>query len=296
VNCLASTSPSLLVVGCGDLGGAVAARAAARGWRVWGVRRSTAGVPGGVAAIAADVTDPTALAPLAALRPQLVLCALTPGGFSDECYRAVYVDGLRNVLAALDRSELRRVVWVSSTSVYHQDDGTDVDEASVALPRTFSGRRLLEAERLLADAGLPHSIVRFGGIYGPGRDRLLRQLQGGVRSPQRPPRWSNRIHRDDCVGVLDFLLERAADALPLDDLYLGVDAEPAPMAEIERWFAARLGLDYAALREGGGESRGGNRRCLGARLQMLGYRFRYPSYREGLPTLLKPTPGCTRAT
>jgi nucleoside-diphosphate-sugar epimerase len=287
VNSLASTPPSLLVIGCGDLGGAVAARAAARGWRVWGVRRDAAGVPDGVAAIAADVTDAATLAPLAALRPQLVLCALTPGGFSDGGYRAVYVDGLRNLLAALNRAELRRVLWVSSTSVYHQDDGADVDEASAALPTAFSGRRLLEAERLLADAGLPHTIVRFGGIYGPGRDRLLRQLRSGVRSPQRPQRWSNRIHRDDCIGVLDFLLQRAAAGLALDDLYLGVDSAPAPVAEIERWFAARLGLDYTALREGEGEARGGNRRCLSARLQALGYQFRYPSYREGLPTLLE---------
>lgn len=283
---ITTSSPSLLVVGCGDLGGGVAARAAARGWRVWGVRRSEAPLPPGVTPLRADVTRPDTLAALQELRPQLVLAALTPGGFSDERYRAVYVEGLRNLLATLDAGAVQRLIWVSSTSVYHQDDGSDVDENSPARPETFSGQRLLEAEELLGAPGLPATVVRFGGIYGPGRDRLLRQLRGGVRTPATPPRFSNRIHRDDCVGVLDLLLQRAAAGLPLDPLYLGVDREPTPIAEVERWFAGHLGLDYGALQPAATEARGGNRRCLGWGLQQLGYRFLYPSFREGLPTLL----------
>jgi nucleoside-diphosphate-sugar epimerase len=179
------------------------------------------------------------------------------------------------------------VVWVSSTSVYHQDDGAWIDEASPAAPTGFSGRRLLEAETLLAAAGVPHTSVRFGGIYGPGRDRLLRQLRAGQRSPQQPVRYSNRIHRDDAVGILQFLLLQDSLGLPLQELYLGVDSEPAPMAEVERWFAAWLGLDYAQMAPHGEETRGGNRRCSSARLQSLGYRFIYPDFRAGLPTLVK---------
>jgi nucleoside-diphosphate-sugar epimerase len=278
--------PSLLVVGCGDLGGGVAALAIARGWRVWGVRRSGRGMPAGVEPIAADVTDPATLTPLAALRPDLALVALTPGGFSDEAYRRTYVDGLQNLLGALDHSTLRALLWVSSTGVYHQDDGSLVDEHSPTEPAGFSGRRLLAAEQLLRDSGLPHSCIRFGGIYGPGRDRLLRQLRDGRRTRAEPVRYSNRIHRDDCVGILDFLLLRAAAGDELDPVYVGVDTAPTPIHEVERWFADLLGLDYDALVQGDGELRGGNRRCSSARLQALGYRFHYPTYREGLPTLV----------
>lgn len=287
---IVTSEPSLLVVGCGDLGGGVAALAAARGWRVWGLRRGDGPLPAGVEPLHADVTEPASLAPVGRIRPRLVLAALTPASFSDDGYRAVYVEGLRNLLAALDGTALQRLVWVSSTSVYHQDDGGDVDERSPACPGTFSGRRLLEAEQLLAASGVAHTCVRFGGIYGPGRDRLLRQLREGRRSPVQPARFSNRIHRDDCVGVLDWLLQRAARDLALDDLYLGVDIEPAPIADVERWFAGRLGLDYAALREGASEARGGNRRCRSWRLQQQGYHFLYPTYRQGLPTLLAQPP------
>lgn len=274
---------SLLVIGCGDLGSGVALACRDAGWQVWGARRSPGGLPPGITPLALDVTAPATLAPLAALDPDVVLVTLTPGGFSDERYRAIYVDGLRHLLAALRRP--RRLLWVSSTSVYHQDDGSVVDETSPTLPSGFSGQRLLEAEQLLASCDWPTTAVRLGGIYGPGRDRLLRQLQAGERSPPQPRRISNRIHRDDAVSLLCFLAEQAAAGVPLDDCYVGVDTAPTPIHEVEAWFAEWLGLP-AAPPAATPLLRGGNRICSSARLQALGYRFRYPTFREGLPTLL----------
>lgn len=281
------SKPHLLVIGCGDLGGACAQHFAAQGWRVTGVRRSPVPIPG-VELVRADVTQPETLRPLQAIAADLVLIVLTPGGFNEARYRAVYVDGLANILAALNTSRLQRVVWVSSTSVFAQDDGSLLDETSPAQPGGFSGQCLLEAEQLLAASQLPHTILRCGGIYGPGRERLRQQLLNGKRSSAMPVRISNRIHRDDVVGILQFLLRQAAAHAELEPLYLAVDAEPTPIAEVERWFADYLGLQYENMQEQAGEMRGGNKRCSNARLQALGYRFIYPSYREGLPTLLQP--------
>lgn len=280
-----SQHPTLLVIGCGDLGAAVASYFAQRAWRVFGVRRQHAEIAG-VTMIAADVTRPDSLQALTTLQPDYVLMALTPGEFSDQRYRAVYVDGARNVLNAIDTKNIRRVFWVSSTSIYHQNDGEWVDENSVAQPKAFSGARLLEAEHVIAATGLPYTAVRFGGIYGPDRARLLRQLRGGQRSPLDPPHYSNRIHRDDVVAILQFLVERAVSGVELQSLYLGVDTEPTLMSAIEQWFSEYLHIDYAALTADAPPARGGSRRCNSARLQALGYRFIYPTFREGLPTLL----------
>jgi nucleoside-diphosphate-sugar epimerase len=279
------SKPSLLVIGCGDIGAAVARHFVADDWKVWGVRRQPMELPGATM-LQADVTVPESLQVLAGLQPEFVLLVLTPGVFTDERYRQVYVEGLRNCLAAVDRGRLRRVFWVSSTSVFHQRDGELLDESSPAAASGFSGQRLLEAEAVLRASGIAHTAVRFGGIYGPGRDRLLRQLRSGRRSPEEPVQCSNRIHRDDTVSILQFLLARAAAGEPLHELYLGVDAEPAPIATVERWFCGALGIDYTALDVQDSELRGGNRRCSSARLQALGYRFLYPTYREGLPTLI----------
>jgi nucleoside-diphosphate-sugar epimerase len=279
------SKPSLLVIGCGDLGSAVAGHFAAAGWQVWGVRRQPQPLPG-VTMFAADVTEPASLQALAALAPDFVLIVLTPGAYTDQRYQTIYVQGLTNCLQVLNRSRLRRIVWVSSTSVFQQDDGQWLDESSAATPASFSGQRLLEAEILLGASGLPHTIVRCGGIYGRGRERLLRQLRAGLRSPSLPPRYSNRIHRDDAVGTLQFLLAQAAADVPLANLYLAVDTEPALIADVEYWLCAQIGADYAALATQEGELRGGNRRCSSRLLQTLGYRFIYPTFREGLRTLL----------
>lgn len=279
---------SLLVIGCGDIGAAVARHFVAQDWTVWGVRRQSMELPGATM-LQADVAAPDSLRVLAGLQPEFVLLVLTPGAFTDERYRQVYVDGLRNCLAALDRSRLRRVFWVSSTSVFHQRDGELLDEDSPAAAAGFSGQRLLEAEAVLRESGVAHTVIRLGGIYGPGRDRLLRQLRGGHRSPENPVQYSNRIHRDDAVGILQFLLARAAADQLLHELYLGVDVAPTPIAEVERWFCKLLDIDYAGLAQQESELRGGNRRCSSARLQAQGYPFLYPTYREGLPTLLGAT-------
>jgi nucleoside-diphosphate-sugar epimerase len=282
---LCASNPTLLVIGCGDLGGAVASHFVERDWRVIGARRSTQSLAG-VKMLSADITQPSTLTVLDGLAPDFVLFVLTPGEFTDARYRAVYVDGAKNCLVRIDASRLQRVFWVSSTSVYHQDDGSVVDEMSVAAPTNFSGKRLLEAEHIVRDFSSAHTIVRFGGIYGPGRDRLLRQLRAGKRTSLTPPRYSNRIHRDDAVNILCFLIERAAAQQPLQQLYLGVDTEPAPLAEIEAWFCGVLKIDYELLIANDAEIRGGNRRCNSARLQALDYRFIYLTYREGLSTLL----------
>lgn len=277
--------PTLLVIGCGDLGGAAASHFAARDWNVVGVRRNTQSLAG-VKMLSADITQPLTLTVLDNLAPDFVLFVLTPGEFTDARYRAVYVDGAKNCLARIDAAHLQRVFWVSSTSVYHQDDGAVIDETSAAAPANFSGQRLLEAEQLIGEFSSAHTIVRFGGIYGPGRDRLLRQLREGKRTASTPPRYSNRIHRDDAVNILCFLIERASAQQPLQQLYLGVDTAPTALAEIEKWFCELLAIDYASLAENDAEIRGGNRRCSSARLQADGYRFIYPTYREGLTTLL----------
>jgi nucleoside-diphosphate-sugar epimerase len=286
----------ILIAGCGYVGSALAAELVAAGHEVVGSKRRPEGLPAGVVPLAADLADRASLdAALArvALPVDVVVYAAAADRGDDDSYRRAYVDGLRNLLDALRArgASPRHVFFTSSTAVYAQDDGSWVDEASATAPADFRGARMLEAERVLAAAGWPATSLRLGGIYGPGRTRLVESVRSGRASIRPgPPRFGNRIHRDDAAGALAHLVGRALAGAPPPPLLLGVDDEPADEAVVLRWIASQLGVAAPPAREEppapGARRPGSNKRCSNAALRATGYRFRYPSFREGYAAAL----------
>lgn len=266
----------ILIAGCGDLGRALGSVLAARGEQVFGLRRDASRLPAAITPVAGDLARPHGLRAVPREIDVLVYTA-SADAFEDDAYRRAYVDGVGNILAAVNRERLQRIVFVSSTAVYGQDDGAWVDEDSATVPAGFSGCRLLEGEAVVAAAGVSGVSVRFGGIYGPRRGQLIEQVRAGAGCGDAPVLWTNRIHRDDCVGVLDHLLHLPAPR----SVYVGVDCEPAPQCAVMDYLAARMGL--APPPRGGVRKRmrGGNKRCSNKRLLDSGYRFIHPSYRDG---------------
>jgi len=157
----------VLIAGCGDVGCALGRLLVEQGHQVWGLRRNIDALPAEINPLAADLADAATLAQLPAGINVLYYTAAA-AGFNDEAYRQAYVIGLRNILQALNRSELQRVIFVSSTAVYGQDAGEWVDESSETLPTGFSDKRLLEAEALLRESKTTGIVLRLAGIYGPG--------------------------------------------------------------------------------------------------------------------------------
>jgi nucleoside-diphosphate-sugar epimerase len=212
---------------------------------------------------------------------------VTPDAFEDAAYEAAFVRGPRNLLRALisDRQSARRLIFVSSTSVYGQRAGEWVDETSQTAPPQFSGNRLLEGEHLVLESSIPGVVVRFGGIYGRNGNRLLQRVRDARPCQDTPPLYTNRIHYEDCVCVLHHLF----DLQDPEKIYLGVDHEPAAQCVVMDWIAAQLGLPAsprAAPDDAGGGRRKTNKRCRNARLLSSGYRFVYPSFRDGYGALL----------
>lgn len=263
----------------GDVGTALGRRLAAEGHRVIGLRRDATAIPPDFVAISGDVADPGGLPPLPG-DVDVVHYLVAAGGREPELYRRAYVDGVTNTLDALDRAGAapRLFTFVSSTAVYGQSAGEVVDESSRTDPLDHRGETLLEGERLVADSPLPSCSVRLAGIYGPGRFRLITSLvQGRARCRPDPPEWTNRIHRDDCAGLLAHL--GALDEVPA--VVLGVDDEPAPRCEVLEFLAARLGI--AGPTEVDDEATVGraNKRCANALLRDIDYDLIHPTYREG---------------
>ncbi len=172
----------------------------------------------------------------------------------------------------------------SSTGVYAQQDGSWVDESSPAVAADFSARRLLQGESIVRAGPFPATVLRLGGIYGPGRTRTIEAVRAGrARVAAGPPRYGNRVHRDDAAAAVAHLL-LAGEARPL---YLGVDDDPADDAEVLRWLASRLGVPPPPVEDAREpRERRGNKRCRNALLRASGFEFTYPTFREGYAALL----------
>jgi nucleoside-diphosphate-sugar epimerase len=278
----------VLISGCGYVGTALGLLLAgddAGHHEVFGLRRNVDALPPEIRPVRADLSRPL---PPDVLPEDLdaVVLAASPGGPSDEAYETAYVGGPRRLLAALEArgDAVRRVVLVSSTGVYGQRDGEWVDEDSPAEPATASGRLLLEGERLVLGGPFPATVLRLGGIYGPGRVGGIRRALEGASDPAAPPRYTNRIHRDDCAGALRHLL-LLEDPEPV---YLGVDHEPADSRTVALWLADRIPPDLRPPERSGASmpSVRTNKRCSNRRLVRSGYVFRYPTFREGFASLL----------
>ena len=228
----------ILVAGLGDLGHGVAQHWLAQGHRVSAIRRQ-AHAPDGVDVYSQDLAaDPVLLPPD---QVDLLYIILSPGDRSVEAYQNTFLAAPQRLLDALAaRQPLPPLVFVSSTAVYGDQTGV-INEESPPRPNKFNGRILLAAEEEISTRTLT-SVVRFSGIYGPGRHRLIRQVEAiAAGQPPPDPSWSNRIHRDDCVRLLGLLGQRWLDQEMVPPLVVGTDNTPSVNTGVLNWIGEQRG-------------------------------------------------------
>lgn len=271
----------VLLAGCGDLGTRVARRLRNRGDEVWALRRQPpTDTSDGIRWLRGDLTRPGSLRGLPDGITRLVYLP-TPDRRDETAYRATFVDGLRQLLEALDHASLQRVLFVSSTAVYGEHGGGRVDENTPAAPPGFNGEVLLQAEQWLATQAPPSVTLRLAGLYGPGRLQLIERLSAGqVRVPREHPHWANRMHVDDAAAAIVHLLD-----LPgAQPLYLGVDDTPLPLDVLYDHLARLVGAPLPAT--GPAPAGVGSKRLDNARLRHSGFVPRWPDARDGYAALL----------
>lgn len=276
----------ILIAGCGYVGTAAAKLFCERGWHVTAWTRSAQLADQELAAKVdsriVDLRDKEAVLRAKFACDVVVHCASSGGGNATE-YRRIYRDGVHNLIDAFPRT---RLIFTSSTSVYAQGDGGWVDENSPAEPQMETGKLLRETETIvLANGG---TVLRLGGIYGPGRSFFLQSVRGGTATIAPPDRYVNQIHRDDAAEAIAFVAERAEVIEP--SILNLVDNEPTLRGEILRWLAARLELELSPSLEASPPKRGtSNKRVSNARLRALGWSPQYRSYKEGFLKSILPT-------
>lgn len=229
----------ILVSGLGRLGTALASRWQAAGHRVSGIRRHES-VPDGVDLYRQNlVNDPVLLPPDPV---DLLYLILSPDARSVDAYRDAFLTAPLRLLDALaERQPVPPVIFVSSTAVYGQHAGR-VDENTPPRPEQFNGRILLAAEEEISARSMA-TTVRFSGIYGPGSDRLIQQVRAIAEGEAPPaPAWTNRIHREDCAALLEYVGQRWLAGELCPPVVLGTDRTPSLNVTVLNWLAGELGL------------------------------------------------------
>lgn len=276
---------TILIAGCGDVGSTLGQLLLKQGEKVLGLRRNINQLPQGIQGISADLCQIDTLT--SALKGisdcDVLVYSAAATNHSEEGYQAAYIDGLLNLLQALP-CQPKYLFFTSSTGVYHQANQSLIDENSPCEPTRFSGKLMLEAEQNVIKGKIPGTVVRFSGIYGPGRNHLINKVKKGEIAPLEPCLYTNRIHRDDCAGVLHHLINKQFNGDKLDSCYLASDNHPVPLHEVTSWLAEQLEVTVKAE----SVSRAtGSKRCDNSRLRKSGYVFKYPDYQEGYKALLK---------
>jgi nucleoside-diphosphate-sugar epimerase len=205
------------------------------------------------------------------------------------------------VLAALRdpimrASCLTSIIVLSSIGVYGNSDGAWIDET--APTPASEGRRKMRAvaekdwQQLGSRRELPISILRLGGIYGPGRNAFTRLRSGMAQRIVKPHHVSNRIHVFDIAQAIDAALDQHADGI-----FNVVDNTPAAPSEVIAYAASlidvepppEISFDQAAptMSQFALSFYDGCIRVRNDRLKNeLGVRLRHSDYRQGLRALL----------
>jgi len=217
-----------------------------------------------------------------------LLISIPQGEAGDPALRAC-----GDALATAPR--LRGIVYLSTVGVYGDSGGAWVDEQTPPQTRSARGEQRLAAERgwqeLGARRGLPVTVLRLAGIYGPGRNALTQIARGGARRIVKPGQVFNRIHVFDIAQAIDAALASGAAGI-----FNVADDEPSPAGDPLTFAAELLGvppppeISFAeaapAMSPLALSFWQDCRRVQNNKLKRaLGVRLRYPTYREGLRAL-----------
>ncbi len=281
----------VLVAGAGWLGRIVARRLAEGGHRVTAVRRDPALAAAlaspGVEPLALDLSAPGAWERLPGDLDAVVACQ-SPGGAGLPAYRRAYVDCNRLLLEGLRRAgRPATLLYTSSTGVFGQRDGGEVDEETPPLPTSAESEVLVEAEQLVlagAGPGVRGLVLRLSGLYGPGRYWPLDRVRSGhIALGPGDGAWLNLCHLEDAASAVLAGLSRGAAGR----VYHATDAEPVRRRDLARWVSGRLGTPPPRLPADAQAPPMPDRRVRGERSrEELGLVLRFPTFREGLAEAL----------
>jgi nucleoside-diphosphate-sugar epimerase len=216
-----------------------------------------------------------------------VLLVSAPPGEDGDPVLARYSD-------AIAASRIGWIGYLSTIGVYGDQGGAWIDEATPATPRSARSKVRLDAEAawlaLGKRTGKAVQVFRLSGIYGPGRNPIVKLREGRSQRIVKAGQVFNRIHVDDIATTLLASIDRPRPGA----IYNVTDDEPTAPQTVTEHAAALTGLplppeidfETADLSPMARSFYGENKRVRNRLIRdELGVDLAYPTYREGLAAL-----------
>lgn len=272
----------VLIIGFGFLGQVLGDLLIEQGYEVYSIKRQTQNVSASYHPIALDVTKPFDKS-INFPKFDYVIYMVSAGEYSPEAYQKAYVEGVKNTVDFLqsEQPQVKRLIYVSSTSVFEESLGNWVDEHSPISTSSFSAKALIEGEEMVSSASLPTTVLRLSGIYGPNRLSRFQSMIDAVQNEtpilQGEDSFTNRIHVEDAARAIQHVMQ-----LPhSDELYIVSDTEPMKKNDIAMWLANDLNKPLCTDKKGEARHQHGkSKRCSSQKLVNSGFQFKYPTLSE----------------
>lgn len=273
----------LLVIGCGKLGQKLGLLAKKTPLDLLGFKRKKI-TSTNIRIEQQDIFDKSFFDKVKIHSPDFILYSLSADEQSEKSYRRNYVEGLKQVIKSIKYiNNFQHLFFVSSTSVYGDNNDQFIDEFSETSPKNFRGTILLEAENLLNTVKFNSTVLRLSGIYGSGRNYMIKLSQDEESWP-KVDRWTNRINEDDAANFIIFLLNQCLQGEIPEKLYLLTDKEPVTLFRLLNWIRQNLNLKNKINIT--------SDPILGKRLRSsiipsLKFEYKYPTYKQGYKELIQ---------
>ena len=269
---------TLLIIGCGKLGQKIGENLSELPIEIIGIKRSLPKTPLTFKIITLDIFSDKFLDNVNFINPDLLIYSVSADDQTKESYQKNYVEGLKvtiNVLSNL--KHFQHLIFISSTRVYGQISNSVFSEFTTPQPNDFRGRALLEAEKCLNKSPFKYTILRLSGIYGDDRRHMLRVASDLTKWPAQD-RWTNRIHEEDAVSFISFLLTQILNKKEIESLYLVTDSQPVSLYEVLSWIRSELGL---SLYKATVPNIINGKKLKSEILPTLNFIFKHPNYKIG---------------
>lgn len=257
-----------LIIGCGDLGQRLARHLIQSGDRVVGLRRSPEDLPPWISTLKADILNSSKPEIVSGYHCIFIIISPSKNGYDQ------YLQTIKNTARLLQQTQKppRRLIYVSSTRVYSQNNGEWVHEKTPVQASDPHSALLIQAENEIKRISR-HIIVRFSGLYT--RQTLLNtQKRLGVKEISTSQyKYTNRIHRTDAARFLAHVSQQRQSSA--GSVYLCSDDSPVLQSDYYHWLAEQINVpvNLTALNT---EIKG--KRCNNRSIKASGFQLMYPDF------------------